>query len=165
MEILIYPKDELALRYKCHKIYHDIDLVKPIGTSIGSMPFLNDEVKNLSSVLLKSEGIGLASNQIGGHVRVFVMLRSIENRQTVCAFIDPVITPLKEYGRNVVSEGCLSLPFMRVSTARWNCISIKYVDVYGVLRQETLSYEESVCAQHEFDHLNGRLIIDTDFVS
>jgi peptide deformylase len=106
--------------------------------------------------LIQAEGgIGLAANQCGERVRMFIML--IDGEFWVC--FNPEIletsTDLTEF-----SEGCLSFPGESCIIKRPETILVKYFDISGVEIIERLAGLPSRCFQHELDHLNGIIMHD-----
>ena len=57
-------------------------------------------------------------------------------------------------------EGCLSIPDVLVEIERPSTCTVRYIDRNG--KQQTLEADGllATAIQHEFDHLNGRMIID-----
>jgi len=110
--------------------------------------------------LIDKGGIGLAANQIGIDERVCV----IQVKEPI-AFINPEI--IKSEGEVVVPEQCLSFPKKVVRTKRFKYVTIKS-DNHGEVVLGGDNYDdnllESVCAQHEIDHLNGITMFDRKFV-
>jgi peptide deformylase len=96
------------------------------------------------------DAIGLAANQIGRDVRLFVMSVSGVTR---CCF-NPEIT---DSGSNTakMAEGCLSFKGKQCILQRPDVITVRYQDHSGVWIQDRLIGLESRCFQHELDHLNG----------
>lgn len=115
-------------------------------------------------------GIGLSANQIG--ISKSVSIVRARKDQPPIILMNPVITE-KSDEKIIYIEGCLSIPGKSGSTIRNMKVTVNtlnhanslpfgpdnepvtkdsiYSD-YGVL--------ESVCIQHEIDHLNGKLITD-----
>lgn len=112
-------------------------------------------------------GIGLACNQIGiNTARVCVI-----NVKEPIVLVNPVITKRSDE-KVIYAEQCLSLPGKVVSTLRHLSVT---VSADNLANERTFSNDlelksenavkdngllESVCVQHEIDHLNGKLIID-----
>jgi peptide deformylase len=96
------------------------------------------------------DAIGLAANQIGRDIRLFVMSVSGVTR---CCF-NPEIT---DSGPNDVkmAEGCLSFKGKQCTLQRPDDIRVRYQDHSGVWIKDRLIGLESRCFQHELDHLNG----------
>ena len=111
--------------------------------------------QELFRLMIKENGIGLAANQVGIGLSVFVML--INDKPYHC--FNPGIL---EYGSTKVSytEGCLSFPNERCEIIRPDKIQVKYYNAYGVETIEWLDGLASRCFQHEFDHLVGLTMHD-----
>jgi peptide deformylase len=120
-------------------------------------------VAEMFEVMAEEEGIGLAAPQVGESVRIFVTgEREGErpaDRVEARVFINPVLTSL-EGELQPHDEGCLSLPGIRGMIRRPPKVTIEAMDLEG--RPFTLT-SDGFCArvwQHEFDHLEGVMIID-----
>lgn len=97
-----------------------------------------------------NNGIGLAATQVGISKQIFVMnCNSIA--KTCCN--PKIINASDETCSNF--EGCLSFPQQTVNVKRACLIQVKYQNEQGQWCEETLNNIESVCFQHELDHLNG----------
>ena len=57
-------------------------------------------------------------------------------------------------------EGCLSLPELKVVVPRASRLTLRAKDVHGEGFALELDGLEAICAQHEFDHLEGRSFLD-----
>src|SRR3989338_5356199 len=57
-------------------------------------------------------------------------------------------------------QGCLSLPGATPYVARATEARLRWTDLEGALHEETLSGFAAICAQHEYDHLDGILTLD-----
>jgi peptide deformylase len=114
----------------------------------------------------RKDGIGLAANQVGIDAQV-----AIVNVREPLVLINPKIVskenPIDYY------EGCLSYPGKGVPTQRYRDIVVSTENEQGELvfggSDEELDVLESVCVQHEIDHLMGKTIhnrkIDTTYVA
>ena len=109
-----------------------------------------DLVMRMTAAMRQYGGIGLAANQVGERVRLFVML--IDGHNWAC--FNPEIlessTDLTDF-----DEGCLSFPGESCIIKRPNTIDVRYYDVAGIEIIEKLTGLPSRCFQHELDHLNG----------
>lgn len=94
-------------------------------------------------------GVGLAAPQCGFPYRMFVMVGGI-----VC--INPVIVRTSS-NASFVKEGCLSFPGLYLGINRPESITIKYTNEFGQRIEATWSGATARVAQHEFDHLEGRV--------
>lgn len=92
-------------------------------------------------------GLGIAANQVGIPLSVFVLRPDI-----VC--FNPEI--LKYSDETVLSnEGCLSFPLLYLPIRRSRAIIVSFYDENGVQKQDVFEGLSARCFQHEFDHLNG----------
>ena len=130
-----------------------------------------EELLNILSE--RKDGIGLAANQVGIDARVAVV-----NVREPLILINPVIT--EQWDDIIYYEGCLSYEGKGVDTKRFKNVIIhteqEESDWYfsgasnpsegkgswesGNKEDEELRTLESVCVQHEIDHLNGISCID-----
>jgi peptide deformylase len=60
----------------------------------------------------------------------------------------------------VYEEGCLSIPDFRVDIERPAELRLRYLDREGKLQEHDAGGLLATAIQHEFDHLEGKLIID-----
>lgn len=95
-------------------------------------------------------GFGLAANQCGYALRVFVMGADNE----FVAFFNPKITTTSEE-QSLVAEGCLSFPMLALKISRPKSIEVEYQDFTGQKHTSTFNGLTAHVFQHELDHLNG----------
>jgi peptide deformylase len=130
--------------------------LRQVSTVVEDGDFGTDELKEfvqyLKNMCATSQGLGLAAPQVGVCKRVFVARDPNDNEYTV--YINPVITPIGEETFNF-KEGCLSVVGFYGVVNRPRCITIDYVDVYGVSHTDTKTMLASTVLQHEYDHLEG----------
>ena len=133
------------------------DLVKhnPEGSAIEHI------LKKLSSdIILKDFNLGMVIEKSMQRPSEYPDLEtdiSAEKNQPY-VMINPEVT--KNEGNINSNEGCLSIPGYQDDVARYETISIKYLDRHGVSHEEELNGLLAICVQHEIDHLNGKLFID-----
>jgi peptide deformylase len=97
--------------------------------------------------------LGLAAPQIGIYKRAFIAWS--EKDKSFRVYINPKIHNYsKDVGQSY--EGCLSFPNQYVWCNR--SLEIEVSDV--VNGRQTVSGYDAVIIQHEFDHLQGRLMFD-----
>jgi peptide deformylase len=116
-----------------------------------------EEIEQLISDMfetLELGGVGLSAIQIGIKKRIFVI--SYMNEKM--AFVNPVLMPA--VGAQLVygNEGCLSRPGIEVKMRRWDKVVITSQDKSKNPSQKTLKGFMARIAQHEYDHLNGKVI-------
>lgn len=101
-----------------------------------------------------AKGVGLAAPQVGINRRLFVM----DYGEGPVTVINPKI--LKRKGQHVLEEGCLSLPGVGVEVKRPLSIEVEYTDLDNRTVTAQLNEFAARVFCHEFDHLEGVLIID-----
>ena len=117
-----------------------------------------DIARKLFQILNKrGDGIGLAANQVGIDASGAVV-----NVKEPIVLINPEIIKKEEETRYY--EGCLSFPKKGCHTKRYKIVEVKVDNMesnmtFGAGDTE-LDLLESVCVQHEIDHLNGMRILD-----
>lgn len=155
LHILYYPEPVLRQRAK-------------------AVPEVTDEVRvvarRMIELMFEADGIGLAAPQVGLPWRMFVAHvpasedRSVESDPPGATagpqvFLNPVLAnpqgELKPY-----EEGCLSLPEIVGEVLRPEVITISAMDEHGKEFTRAAQGLLARCWQHEFDHLEGVLIID-----
>jgi peptide deformylase len=140
-----------------------------------------DIAKDLFNVLTeRKDGIGLAANQVGIDASVAVV-----NVREPIILINPKI--IETWDEIPYYEGCLSYPKKGVQTNRFKNIIIKTEQMESNLyfsgeenpsdgkgswedsqrkKEDTeLRLLETVCVQHEIDHLNGLVCMDRQAVT
>jgi peptide deformylase len=116
-------------------------------------------INMMLQTMYEAPGVGLAAPQIGDQRRIFVMdcgARDEQARQFVC--INPELHTLR--GEVESTEGCLSFPGLSVSVPRAEQLTLRAQDLEGLWFEVNLNGLEAICAQHEFDHLEGRSFLD-----
>jgi peptide deformylase len=115
--------------------------------------------ENMVETTLAAPGVGLAANQIGLSLRLFVVNIGVEtDKENLIAVVNPVITAME--GSELGEEGCLSIPDVLAEVNRARQIEIKGLDLDGnEVRYEAQGYLARAF-QHEMDHLNGILFWD-----
>lgn len=145
MQIVPYPHP--ALRWKSSDINKIDDTLRAY-------------VREMFRMMYEAKGIGLAANQVGLPIRLFVVNPSGEkdNPEDEVVFINPVIRSRK--GNAVGEEGCLSLPNLYADVARADEITVEAFDLDGQGFRMKVKELPARVIQHELDHLDGVLFID-----
>ncbi|CAL9520069.1 MULTISPECIES: peptide deformylase [Streptomyces] len=110
-----------------------------------------------------AEGVGLAANQIGVDLKVFVYdCPDDEGVRHVGVVCNPVLEELPAERRVLddSGEGCLSVPGAYASLARPDYAVVRGQDAEGRPITVRGTGYFARCLQHETDHLYGRLYID-----
>ncbi len=135
-------------------------LRRPCAEAVDFGPRLERLVEDLFASMYAAGGVGLAANQIGESLRVFVYdcpddeevrhLGHLVNPRLVAADGIELRGP----------EGCLSLPGLEAGTPRFDHAVVEGVTARGEpLRIEGTGFFAR-CLQHECDHLDGLLYPD-----
>ena len=143
LKILIFPDPKLR------------KVAKKIDKFDKSLQMLS---KNMLNTMYEAEGIGLAATQVDIHIRLVVMDLS-EERNEPRVFVNPEYTILDK-SPFTYEEGCLSIPGFNEEISRPSKILLKWQDLQGNFHEEKPDGIFTVCAQHEIDHLDGKLFVD-----
>jgi peptide deformylase len=121
-----------------------------------------DMIKTMAALLFVEGGVGLAANQIGWNVKVFVMQNP--NGPGYLNFINPRIIGATRYTDDAVvwsEEGCLSHPGIWGEVARIDEVILAAQTVRQPKEQKWIMRGLAArVVQHEIDHLNGLLFTD-----
>ena len=121
---------------------------------------LRNLVEDLFATMYAARGVGLAANQVGVPLKVFVFdCPDDEERRHLGHLVNPRIVELG--GVSVTGpEGCLSLPGIEAGTRRYDETVVEGLDVDGApVRVEGTGFFAR-CLQHETDHLDGGIFTD-----
>jgi len=118
-------------------------------------PGMGELVSEMIAVMRRSDGVGIAAPQVGLPIRLFV----IETGGRVSVFFNPSIVSYSEE-KSVSEEGCLSVPGEFYPIERSSRISMEYQDIGGKKNRIDADGFLAVVLQHEYDHLEGILIVD-----
>ncbi len=147
-EILKYPDPRLK------EVSHPVEWV-------------TEEISNLIDDLIETMysspgGVGIAAPQVGEQKRIIVFdvskHKKANSHHGLTVIINPTI--LSRRGRQVVREGCMSVPDYTGNVERATWILVEGLDRFG--NQTVIEAEgfEAVVIQHEIDHLDGILFLD-----
>ena len=127
----LLPSTDPLLRKVCRPVTADDDIAEIVAA--------------LEEICLQNNGAGLAANQIGADVRIFVL-----NVSGMRTYINPEILHAQEL-EPFFGEGCLSFPGEILCTRRFEKITIRADNCDS----EELEGLEAIAFQHELDHLDG----------
>jgi len=114
-------------------------------------------VNDMAETMYDAPGIGLAATQIDVHKRVITIDIS-PDRSDLLVLINPEI--LTGDGKQVMEEGCLSVPGIYEKVTRFEKIRIRALDRHGKAFELDADELLAVCIQHEIDHLDGKVFVD-----
>ena len=95
--------------------------------------------------------VGMAANMIGVKKNIIIVNMGLID----VVMFNPVI--ISRRGRYETEEGCLSLEGVR-KTTRYQEIEVEYYDSSWKKQRQKLSGWTAQIAQHEIDHLSGKII-------
>ncbi len=127
--------------------------------------------RRMIELMDEEEGIGLAAPQVGLSWRMFVTrvpevdIDELGDEEIDRSSIEPVVyinpTLSNPIGAPTpMREGCLSIPNIRGEVLRPPTITVHATDLEGNEFTRTVSGLAARCVQHEYDHLEGILILD-----
>jgi peptide deformylase len=128
---------------------------KPVGEFSSDLAALASRMLELMKA---APGVGLAAPQVGIPIRLFVYNPTGETGgDRVC--VNPVLSDLVDPVEG--EEGCLSLPDVKVPIRRARSARLSAFDAEGRAFELWGTDLEARIWQHESDHLDGKLIIDS----
>lgn len=144
LSILTYPDPKLAM--SCEEV---TDFARAASLA-----------QDMLQTMYDAKGRGLAAPQVGILQRLFVMDATWKDAaKSPRVFINPRVIKVSDTLRET-EEGCLSLPEVTSWVTRPETVTVAWTDPEGSTHEETFTGFESVCVQHEIDHLDGILTLD-----
>ncbi len=124
---------------------------------------VSDEVRKLiddmAETMYAAPGVGLAATQIGELLQLFIIdIADNEEPSDLRVFINPEI--LEATGELTWQEGCLSFPGVTEEIDRAAHVRVRAQDRDGKWFELEAEGLLAIAIQHEFDHLQGVLMID-----
>lgn len=128
-------------------------------------PGLKKVIDDMWETMYVSDGIGLAAPQVGLSVRLFVIdgTELKEDDPSLDGFKKVFINTkmLNEEGQEwAYKEGCLSIPNIKEDVMRKSTITLEYFDENFEKHTETFDGMKARIIQHEYDHLQGVMLVD-----
>ncbi|WP_448321114.1 peptide deformylase [Streptomyces sp. CO7] len=123
-------------------------------------PDLERLVEDMFATMYAAEGVGLAANQVGEGLRVFVYdCPDDEDVRHLGHLVNPRL--VEADGVTVRGpEGCLSLPGLEAGTPRFDRAVVRGFSVTGEPVEVVGTGFFARCLQHECDHLDGLVYAD-----
>lgn len=121
-------------------------------------------VREMAVTMEEYDGVGIAGNQVGEDLSVFVMglpkgtKRHAEGIELTVVF-NPVITPIGDESEEDW-EGCLSVPDLRGIVRRHKKLELTGLGLDGKPFKRVYEGFPARVVQHETDHLNGFVYLD-----
>lgn len=116
---------------------------------------------DMLATMYDAPGVGLAAPQVGVMSRLFVMdcNKDPEAPPDPIVMLNPEIT-WRSDALNVYEEGCLSIPDQYADVTRPAEVRVSWLGLDGKQQEREFDGLWATCAQHEIDHLDGKLFID-----
>jgi peptide deformylase len=108
-------------------------------------------------IMHETKGVGLAANQVGIPLRMFVANPTGESGKDLVCINGEIIDP---EGWVEAEEGCLSVPQIYSNIRRQQKLTFRARDLKGRTFELQAADLLARIIQHETDHLDGRLILD-----
>ena len=117
-------------------------------------------VQDMFDTLHKANGLGLCAPQVGVNLRVFIVdLTQVDFDAEPLVLINPKIIDKK--GEMTGEEGCLSFPGLYFDVTRAEEVVVEFQDLEGNHKRINARGLAARAMQHENDHLDGVLFIDS----
>jgi len=122
-------------------------------------PAIRELVNDMAETMYAAPGVGLAATQIGVAYQLFVIDVAAEDEPSdLRVFINPEI--LERHDAVSWTEGCLSFPGVSEEVERAARVRVRAQDQDGKWFELEAEGLLAVAVQHEYDHLQGVLMID-----
>jgi peptide deformylase len=145
LPLLLYPNARLR------------EVSEPVDPDMARSEAFQSFLKDLGETLTWYRGVGISAIQTGNADRVFSMRTKTGGVQH---FVNPEID---SYDGDYVAldEGCLSIPGWTQQVLRRTGVIVSALDIEsGERKLWDLDGIEAQCAQHEMDHLDGKMFSD-----
>ena len=139
-------------------LYPDPVLLRPTSAVEVVDGKIRTLVEDMRDTLYAAPGIGLAANQIGVGLRVFIVnLTAGEQDSELHVFVNPEIRD--EQGSEVGEEGCLSFPDVLLDVPRAPRVTVEALDLDGKSFEVTADGLMARVMLHEIEHLDGQTFL------
>jgi peptide deformylase len=128
-------------------------------------PEVQQLIDDMIDTMRAAGGAGLAANQVGALLRIFVVEVAGNPRYPykppvpLTVAVNPQLEPLGDETA-VINEGCLSVPDLRGEVDRHMRVRVRRLDRDGTAHEEVRAGLTAGTFQHELDHLDGVLFLD-----
>ncbi len=118
-------------------------------------PEIQKLIKDMAETMDFARGVGIAAVQVGENLRIFWV--SYEKHRFV--IINPRVEILSKK-ESKMEEGCLSYPAIWGNVVRVKKLRLTGLDAMGAPYEIVAKDYLARVIQHEFDHLEGKVIVD-----
>jgi len=144
------------IRYGTAVLHRPCARVESFGADLEAL------IADMFASMYAANGVGLAANQIGVGLRVFVYdcLDASGEKQTGHV-VNPMIAASAALAPPVTdAEGCLSVPGQHAQLSRAAVATVTGTDMHGQPVTVTGTDMLARCLQHETDHVRGIVYVD-----
>lgn len=139
-------------------------IAQPVDKNYPDLPQL---IADMYETMYAADGVGLAAPQIDLSIRLVVVgFRPYDEKTNTYGdpteehtLINPEILSFGEK-KDYFNEGCLSVPDIHEDVLRPTTIRLRWYDEQWQLHEEDIDGLFARVAQHEVDHLNGKVFTD-----
>jgi peptide deformylase len=141
-------------------------LREPVSPIVNPLdPALQALIDDMLATVADASGVGIAAPQVYEPLALFIVASRPNPRYPYAPEMEPtaMLNPELLWASNETEkgwEGCLSIPGIRGSVARYRRIRIRYVTRTGDICEEEYEGFLARIFQHEFDHINGLVFLD-----
>ena len=141
-------------------VHYGDPILRKVCKPVKDFKKLSSLIDDMFDTMYEESGGGLAANQIGVDLNLFIIdISGIEEEtESVHIFINGEI--IESSGESWFEEGCLSIPNVRLEVKRPEFIQFRYQDQNGIEHIEEMRGLLARAIQHEIDHLKGVFIVD-----
>jgi peptide deformylase len=137
------------------KLWPDNSLKKKCKNVDEFNDYLHNLLDEMHSVLEENQALGLAANQLGFDLRVFLLR---DKHGIVNEIINPTV--IATNGKQYENEACLSFPGITVKIERPQYVHFSYYNRKGNVHEAVAMDIEAICFCHEMEHLEGKTILN-----
>ncbi len=122
-------------------------------------PEISQLIDDMAETMYAAPGVGLAATQIGEALQLFIIdIADNDEPSDLKVFVNPEI--LSTDGEITWQEGCLSFPGVQEDIDRAAKVRVRAQGRDGTWFELEAEGLLAVAIQHEYDHLQGQLMID-----
>ncbi|AKG21810.1 peptide deformylase [Calothrix sp. 336/3] len=130
-----------------------------------SSPTVQKLISDLMTIMLESNGVGIAAPQIGQPYRLLIVASRPNFRYPHAPEMSPtpMVNPrIVNHSQEIIKgwEGCLSVPGVRGFVPRYQWIEVEYFNPMGQLQKQIFTDFVARIFQHEYDHFEGLVFLD-----
>jgi peptide deformylase len=139
-------------------LYPDPVLLRPTSPVEVVDDDIRTLVEDMRDTMYAAPGIGLAANQIGVGLRVFIVdLTAGDEDGNLHVFVNPEVREAE--GTEVGEEGCLSFPDVLLDVPRAPRVTVEALDLDGKPFEVTADGLMARAMLHEIEHLDGQTFL------